>query len=55
MSEVMETWLTSGDKDIVWAKVSNLNVNNNRLIAVNRIEGRGGALAIMYNSNLDMK
>ena len=52
---VTETWLTSDDKDIVLAKVSELNKNNYRLIEVSRIRGRGGALVIVYDSDLDMK
>ena len=55
MFVVTETWLASDDKHIVWAKVSELNKNNYRLIAVNMNKGRGGGLAIMYNSDLDVK
>ena len=50
-----ETWLTSNDRDKVWMEASELNRNNCRLMAVNRTKGRGGGLATVYNSDLDLK
>ena len=52
---VTETWLTSKDRDKVWMEASELKRNNNRLMTVNRTKGRGGGLAIVYNSDFDMK
>ena len=51
----MEIWLTSDDRDMVRVKASELNITVIRLIAVNRIKGRGSGLAIVYNADFDVK
>ena len=52
---VTETSLTSEDRDKVWMEASELNRNKYRLLAVNRTKGRRDGLAIVYNSDFDMK
>ena len=53
---VTEAWLTLKDRDKVWMEASQLNRNNDRLMTVNRTtKGRGGDLAVVYNSDLDIK
>ena len=53
ISVLTETWLQSEDQ--LWIQTCDLNINQFRIQTVNRNNGRGGGLAIVYRKNYKVK
>ena len=52
---ITETWLRPVIEDDTWVQALSLNTNQFRMNTVNRQNGRGGGLALVYNKEIKVK